>query len=163
MKALSGKNEIDLGITSVTVNSLRLMGDGEKLAAAFEISAGGSSGRIYAVGEPYFDEERRVLSIRNFQFAEEMRSGLAKTAAWLLRPALSGFLSAKLEWNLASQIDGLTNEARELIALRNLSDEFEFRGTLESAKFHELRVTAEGIEIGLNLEGAATLTYKPGY
>ena len=35
MKSLSGKNGIDLGIAAVTVNSLRLMGSGEKLAAAF--------------------------------------------------------------------------------------------------------------------------------
>ncbi len=163
MKVLSGKNRVDPGIIPVTVNSLRLMGSGEKLTAAFGISAGGSSGTIYATGEPYFDEERRVLSVRNLELTEETRSRAAKTAAWLLRPALTGFLSEKLEWKLASQIDDLTNEARELIALRSLNDEFEFRGTLESAKFNELRVAAQGIEIGLNLEGAATLTYKPGY
>ena len=80
--------------------------------------------------------ERRVLSVKNLELAEEMRSGQAKTAAWLLRPALMHFLSEKLEWELASKIDDLTDEARELIALRNLSDEFEFRGTLESAKFN---------------------------
>ena len=163
MKSLSGENSIDLGVTSVTVRSLRLMGSGEKLAAAFEISAGGSTGTIYAAGTPYFDEETRVLSVKDFELAEEMRGGLIKTAAWLLRPALTNFLSKKLQWELGPQIDGLTDEVRELIALRNLSDEFEFKGTLESAKFGGLRVTAEGIEIGLNLEGAAALTYRPAY
>ena len=163
MKAFSAGDKIDLGITSVAVKSLRLMGSGEKLVAAFEITAGNSNGTIYAVGEPYFDEETRVLSVKNFELDEEMRGGLVKAAAWLLRPALVKFLNEKLEWKLGSKIDDLTDEARELIALRDLSDEFEFRGTLQTAKFNELRVTAQGIEIGLNLEGAAVLTYIPTY
>ena len=163
MKALSGKNRIDLGITSVTVNALRLMGSGEKLIAAFEISAGTSSGTIYAAGKPYFDEEARILSVADFELAEEIRSGPVKAAAWLLRPALTNFLSEKLAWELGPQIDALVNDAREGIALRDLSDEFEFRGTLESANFSGLRVAAGGIEIGLNLEGTAALTYRPSY
>gem|GEM_PF-1978817 len=162
MKALSGA-KIDMGITSVTVKSLRLMGSGENLAAAFEISAGTSSGTIYAVGEPYFDEDTRVLSIKNFDLDEGTREGLINAAAWLLRPVLMKFLSEKLEWELGSKIDELTNEARDIIASHELSDEFELKGTLESAKFNGVRVTGQGIEIGLNLEGAATLTYMPAY
>jgi hypothetical protein len=139
------------------------MGSGEKLAAEFEINAGTSSGTIYAFGELDFNEETRILSVKNFELDAEVRSGLAKSAAWLLRPALVNFLSKNLKWELGSQIDKLTEEARSTIALRDLSDEFEFRGTLESAKFNELRVTAQGIEIGLNLEGSAILTYMPIY
>jgi hypothetical protein len=160
---LSAGDAIDLGITSVTVRSLRLMGSGEKLAAEFEIKAGTSSGTIYALGELDFDEETRILSVKNFELDYEARSALAKTAAWLLRLSLVKFLSEKLEWKLGSQIDKLTYEARSIIALRNLSDEFEFKGTLESARFNELRVTAQGVEIGLNLEGSAALTYMPIY
>jgi hypothetical protein len=162
MKALSG-TKIDMGITSVTVKSLRLMGSGENLAAAFEISAGTSSGTIYAAGEPYFDEDTRVLSIKNFDLDEGTREGLINAAAWLLRPVLMKFLSEKLEWELGSKIDELTNEARDIIASHELSDEFELKGTLESAKFNGLRATGQGIEIGLNLEGSATLTYMPAY
>ncbi|GHS93533.1 hypothetical protein AGMMS50276_04270 [Synergistales bacterium] len=163
MKGLSAEDKIDLGVTSVTVKSLRLMGSGEKLVVGFEISAGPSSGTIYAAGELDFDEETRILSVKNFGLDYEVSSALAKTAAWLLRPALLRFLSEKLEWKLGSQIDKLTDEARSIIALRYLSDEFEFRGTLESARFNELRVTAQGVEIGLNLEGSAALTYMPIY
>ncbi|GHV35206.1 hypothetical protein FACS1894187_07420 [Synergistales bacterium] len=163
MKGLSAEDKIDLGITSVNVRSLRLMGSGEKLLAGFEISAGASSGTIYAAGELDFDEETRVLSVKNFGLDYEVSSALAKTAAWLLRPALLKFLSEKLEWKLGSQIDKLTDEARGIIAARDLGTEFEFRGTLESARFSELRVTAQGVEIGLNLEGSAALTYMPIY
>jgi len=160
MRAFSGNN-IDLGIASVAVRSLRLMGSGEKLVIAFEISAGNSRGTIFALGEPYFDENTRVLSIKNFDWDAATRDGLMRTAAWLLRPVLVRFLSGRLEWELGSQIDKLTDEARYLVASLDLSDEFELRGTLESAKFNELRVTEQGIEIALNLEGAAALTYTP--
>ena len=162
MKALSG-SKIDMGVASVGVKSLRLMGSGANLVAAFEINAGTSSGTIYAAGEPCFDKDTRVLSVKNFDLDEGTRAGLVKTAAWLLRPALVKFLSGKLEWELGSQIDDLTDEARGIIALRDLSDEFELRGTLESAKFSGLRVTGQGIEIGINLKGTAALTYMPVY
>jgi hypothetical protein len=72
-------------------------------------------------------------------------------------------LSEKLKWELGHNIDKLINEARNIIASRELSDDFEFKGTLKSAKFNELRVTGQGIEVGLCLEGAATLTYIPRY
>ena len=160
MRAFSGAS-IDLGITSVAVRSLRLMGSGEKLVMAFEIGAGNSSGMLYAVGEPYFDEDTRILTIRNFDLDADTRAGLTGAAAWLLRPALVGFLNGRLEWGLGSQIDKLTDEARDIIATLDLSDEFELRGTLESAKFNGLRITGQGIEIGLDLEGAVTLTYLP--
>jgi hypothetical protein len=160
MKALSG-TKIDMGITSITVSSLRLMGSGERLIASIGINAGTSGGNIYAVGEPYFDEETRVLSIKNFALDEGTRSGLVETAAWLLRPVLVNVLNEKLVWELGAKIDKLIDEAREIIASREINDEFELEGTLKSAKFNELRVTGQGIEIGLNLEGALTLTYNP--
>ncbi|MCL2767430.1 MAG: DUF4403 family protein, partial [Synergistaceae bacterium] len=160
MKTLSGV-KIDMGIASVTVNSLRLMGSGTRLIAAIGITTGTSSGTIYAAGEPYFDEQSRVISIKDFDLDEETRDGLFQTAAWLLRPMLVNVLSQKLEWQIGPEIDKLTDEAREVIALRDLSDEFELKGTLKSAKFSELRVTGKGIEIALKLEGAATLTYHP--
>jgi hypothetical protein len=161
-KALSGAR-IDMGVASVGVSSPRLMGSGENLMAAFEINAGASRGTIYATGKPHFDEDARVLSIQNFELEEGTRDGLVKTAAWLLRPALVKFLSEKMEWELGREIDKLTDEAREVFASRALSDEFELKGTLKSAKFSDLRVTDQGIEIGLNLEGAAALTYIPPY
>ncbi|MCL1941124.1 MAG: DUF4403 family protein [Synergistaceae bacterium] len=160
MKALSGV-KIDMGIASVSVRSLRLMGSGDRLIAAFGINAGDSGGTIYAAGEPYFDEETRTLSISNFALDEGTRGGLVETAAWLLRPVLLNVLSEKLSWELGPEIDKLTEEAREIIASRELGDEFELKGTLESAKFGELRVTAQGIEIGLNIDGTATLNYIP--
>ena len=160
MKALSGEI-IDLGITTVSVNALRIMGSGERLIAAFEIKAGASSGTIYAAGEPYFDEETRVLSIKNFALDEGMRDTLVEKAAWLLRPVLINALSERLSWELGAKIDELADEARDVIASRELNDEFELNGTLKSAKFNDLRVTDLGIEIGLNLEGAMTLTYIP--
>jgi hypothetical protein len=163
MKALSGV-KIDMGVTSVAVNSLRLMGSGERLIAAFELKAGRDlSGTIYAVGEPYFNEETRVLSIKNFELDEGTRRSLVEKAAWLLRPMLVNVLSDKLKWELGSKIDELANEARNIIASRELNDDFEFCGTLKSVEFNELRVTGQGIEVGLNLEGAATLTYTPRY
>jgi len=162
MKALS-EAKIDMGVASITVRSLRLMGSGENLVAAFEINAGASTGTIYAAGKPHFDEDTRVLSIKDFELDEGTRDGLIKTAAWLLRPALMKYLSEKLKWELGPQIDKLTDEARDAIASRDVSDEFELKGTLKSAKFDGLRVTGQGIEFGLNLEGAATLTYIPAY
>ena len=92
---------------------------------------------------------------------EGTRGGLVGAAAWLLRPALMNFLSDNLEWALGPKIDELTDEAREIIASRNLSDEFELRGTLKTASFKDLRVTEEGVEVGLILEGDAALTYMP--
>ena len=160
MKALSGVN-IDMGVTSVTVNSLRLMGSGERLVAAFEINAAGSTGIIYAAGEPYFDEETRILSVRRFEFDEVTRSGLIATTAWLMRPVLLNTLGEKLSWELGSKIDELTEDTRGIIASRELGDAFELKGTIKSANFEGLRVTGNGIEIGLNLEGAAELTYIP--
>ena len=160
MKALSGV-KIDMGMTSVTVRSLRLMGSGARLISAIELEAGASKGTIYAAGEPYFDEDSRVLSIKNFELEEGTRSGLVETAAWLLRPALMNILSEKLHWELGTQIDKLIEEARDIIASRDLSDELELKGTLLSAKFNELRVAGQGIEIGLNMEGAASLTFFP--
>ena len=162
MKTLS-ESKIDMGITSVSVRSLRLMGSGKNLIAAFEINAGTSSGTIYAAGEPYFDEDTRVLSVKNFELDEGTREGLVGTAAWLLRPVFMKFLSEKLEWELGSEIDTLTDDARKIIVSNALNDEFELKGTLDSAKFNDLRVTDRGIEIGLSLEGAATLTYIPTY
>ena len=160
MKALSG-TKIDMGITSVSVSSLRFMGSGARLIAAIELEAGSSRGTIYAAGEPYFDEDARVLSIKNFDLDEGTRGSLINTAAWLLRPALVNVLNGKLNWELGDKIDELTEATRDIIASRNLSDDFEFRGTLRSVKFSELRVAAQGIEIGLNLEGAAAITYLP--
>ena len=160
MKALQGF-EIDMGITSVFVRSLRIMGSGERLITAFNIDAADSKGTIYAVGEPYFDEETRVLSVKNFELEEGTRSGLVEKAAWLLRPVLMSILSGRLSWELGAKVDELTNDAREIIASRELNDEIELKGTLKSAKFDGLRVTSQGIEIGLNLEGAVTLTYTP--
>ena len=164
MSALSGQS-LNLGIASVTVSSLRFMGSGEKLVMAFEISAGAesSSGTIYALGRPHFDEDTRILSIKNFDLDGETRDGLMRTAAWLLRPALVRFLSGRLEWELGSKIDNLADEARDIIASLDLSDEIELRGTLESEKFDGLRVTDRGIEIGLSLEGSAALRYIPAY
>jgi len=160
MKALSSV-KIDMGIASVTVSSLRLMGSGESLIAAFELNARSSTGTIYAAGEPYFDEDTRVLLIKNFELDERVREGLINKAAWLLRPILMNALNEKLRWELGSKIDELTGDARDAIASRELNDEFELKGTLKSVKFNELRVTGQGIEIGLNLVGAATLTYVP--
>jgi hypothetical protein len=137
------------------------MGSGESLVAAFEINAMNSSGTIYAAGEPYFDEDARVLSINNFRLDEGVREGLVSTAAWLLRPVLMNALSEKLKWELGSKIDDLTGDARYIIASRELSDEFELKGTLKDVKFNDLRVTGQGVEIGLSLEGSATLTYVP--
>ena len=162
MRALSGAS-VDLGVASIGVSSLRIMGSGENLVIAFELSAGNSRGTIFAVGKPYFDESARTLSIRNFDLEAGTRAGLVRAAAWLARPALLSFLSDRLEWKLGSQIDELTDETRRIIASLDLSDEFKLRGTLESAKFNGLRVTAHGIEIGLNLEGALALTYMPVY
>ena len=160
MKALSGEI-IDMGVTSVSVNSLRLMGSGERLIAAFGIKAGASSGTLYAAGEPYFDEDARVLSIKNFALEEGTRDTIVETAAWLLRPVLINALNQRLSWELGAKIDELADEARNIIESRELNDEFELKGTLKSAKFNSLRVTGQGIEIGLNLEGAMTLTYIP--
>jgi len=159
-KALSGV-KIDMGITSVTVGSLRLMGSGESLIAAFEVNTSTTSGTIYAIGEPYFDEDTRVLYIKNFDFEAGVREGLIRTAAWLLRPMLMNTINEKLRWELGPQIDKLTSDARDAIASREINDEFELKGTLKSVKFNQLRVTGQGIEIGLNLEGAATLMFVP--
>ena len=82
---------------------------------------------------------------------------------WLLRPALLRFISEKLKWELGPEIDKLTNYASDIIASHDLSDDFELRGTLESTRFGGLSVTGRGIEIGLNLEGTATLTAKTGH
>lgn len=160
MKALQGL-EINMGIASVTVKSIRIMGSGERLITAFNIEAADSKGTIYAQGEPYFDEETRVLSVKNFELDEGTRLGLIEKAAWLLRPVLMSILNGRLSWELGAKIDGLIDDARDIIASRELNDEIELKGTLKSAKFTGLRVTAEGIEIGLNLEGAVTLTYTP--
>jgi len=160
MRAFSGR-EVDMEAATVTVRSLSLMGSGENLVAAFEISAAGSSGTIYALGEPHFDEDARVLSMKNLELDVETRDGLTKTAAWLLRPALIRFLSEKLEWELGAKIDELMEEARDMFASRNLRDEFELKGTLDIARFSGLRVTSQGIEIALNLEGAAELIHTP--
>jgi len=137
------------------------MGSGEKLIAAFGINAGTSRGTIYAVGEPYFDEETRILSIKNFDLDAGTRDGLIETAAWLVRPVLVNVLRENLEWELGAEIDKLTEEAHDIIASRALNDEFELRGTLKSSKFSGLRVTGQGIEIGLNIEGVASLIYIP--
>jgi hypothetical protein len=160
MNALSGV-KIDMGVTSVTVSSLRIMGSGERLIAAFELNAADSKGTIYAAGEPHFDVENRVLSIKNFALDEGTRTGLVETAAWLMRPVLMNVLSEKLCWELGAKIDNLTNDARDIIASRELNNEFELKGTLKSANFEGLRVTGQGIEFGLNLDGSVTLTYSP--
>ena len=160
MNALS-RASLDLGVASVSVQSLRLMGSGENLVAAFELSTGSSSGTIHALGEPYFNEDTRILSVRNFDLDAGTRAGLVGTAAWLLRPALVSFLNGNLEWALGSQIDKLTDDARRIIASLNISNEFKLRGTLESAHFEGLRVTEQGIEIGLSIDGSLALTYIP--
>lgn len=160
MRALSGR-EIDMGTATVTVRTLNLMGSGKNLVAAFEISAGESSGTIYAIGEPYFHEDTRILSIKNFDLDTGTRDELSRSADWLLQPALVNFLNEKMEWQLGPRIDKLIEETRAIFASRNLSEEFELEGTFGSARFNGLRVTAQGIEIALTLEGAAGLTYTP--
>lgn len=154
-------SEIDLGAAKIDIRSIKIKGDGERILGAVELGMGSLSGRIYVTGSPVYDDKTRTLSVSDFDLEPSTRNELIQSAAWLIRPILLDSIREKLSWNVGNDIDRLLKSARDAVLKRELTPELELNGEINEAKFDNLRVVEQGIEITLFLTGKAGLIYKP--
>jgi len=160
---------LDLGGPELSVESVRVYGSGARLVIALSVRARGGrsflaprlAGTIYLSGIPALDAERQVLSVREVSLDPGTKGLLARTAAWLLRPALSRAVGEALVFPL----DGAIRDARVGVATflkgTRVGEEFLLSGSLGELRLAEIRVEERGVAARAEATGVLEMAWRP--
>lgn len=87
----------------VTVRTLDLSGSGNKMVAQIGVD-GMLSGNLFAIGTPYYNEEKKSISIKDFNYSLDTDNQLQKKASWLLNKLFLRKIQNQLQYSIAEPL-----------------------------------------------------------
>jgi hypothetical protein len=142
------------GKKKVTITDLHLYGRGENIVIKAEVE-GNLKGYVFLHGEPYYDEEKQAITLRNLDFDLHTRNKLHRTASWLLHGKFVKELQNAVQLPLAKEI----NEAKQLVEKSfsnvELSKGIRMETNLISIKPDEFFITSESFVAVIKAIGTA--------
>lgn len=140
------------GRRSVTIDELRLRGEGEEVVV--EVDASGSyNGTIGLSGIPRYNARRDRLEIDKLDYRLATRNFLHRTAAWLFKSRLKRTIQEQLNEQLTANLSSLHEQLRNELKQRELMPGLELRGDLEQLALNGAKVVEEGVELQVLLQG----------
>jgi hypothetical protein len=132
------------GQYKVEVTNIDIYGQNEKLVIKAGLK-GGINGSIYLKGIPYYDTEKRVLTLKNLDYDLDTRSVLIKTANWLLQ----GKFIKQLEQQFTLPLGGQIAEAQKNIGLqlanRQITKGVTLNGNLDTISPDQVYLTSSSL------------------
>lgn len=144
------------GGRSVTINDIRLFGNGGKLIIELATS-GAYRGKIYLSGIPQYDSRQNRLEIRDLDFTLETKSLLTKTAGWLFKSTLKKKIQDNLNDMVTQNLDSMRLQIEEQLTNQQLAKGITLNGVLDQLALGSTYLTPAGIEVVVTITGDINL------
>lgn len=151
--------EFSQGKRSVSVEDVELYGQNTKLIVHLTLS-GAYNGSIYLEGNPYFNEKRNAIDIKNLEFTLNTRNVLFKTGAWLLKSSIKGMIQENLDFLLTYNMDDMRKQIEQQLSQYLLSDQISIEGELAAFEIAEAYLTPEQMVVLMKLSGRVKVLVK---
>ncbi|MFQ3574822.1 MAG: DUF4403 family protein [Cytophagales bacterium] len=142
--------EFQNGKRKVKIEDINIGGKSGKLMADVELS-GNVAERIVLFGEPFFDNSKKEISIKNLEYKLETQKRLVKKANWLLKSKFEKKLEKQMVFSVKKELDdmeqNIKNELKNLGSQHGLLPVFAIR-KIEVAK---LNIKKSNVELMLQI------------
>ncbi len=141
---------------TVIVNDCRIYGSGnERLIIKMSFS-GTNSGVAYFTGKPFYNEQEKILEIRDIDFDVKTKNFLLNNADWMFNRRITNEIASRTRFDLSTYIDS----AKILIATqlnREWVKGIKTTGTMNDLKIVRIYPLAEHLIIRSNASGSLAL------
>lgn len=144
--------EYSSGKYMVKVEDLSLYGQDEKLVVETTLS-GSYKGNVYLTGEPFYNNLRNKVDIKDLKFTLNTKNVLLKTAGWLLKSNLRKQIRENVNFLIDYNLDEIRKEARKQLERYELAPGIVLKGNLDDLSITDVYLTPRGIRVKLGLEG----------
>lgn len=140
------------GKKKVTVDSIRLFGNGDKLIIESHVS-GSLKGTIYFSGIPTYDSTRQVIYMKNLDYELQTKNALAKTAGWLLKSILLKRMRESMVYDLKDDMKLLRQNIDESMNNFALTKQVTVKAMVKEMYPKTIFLTPESLKFVLYVSG----------
>jgi hypothetical protein len=145
---------------TVRIDSLRLLGGGEKLFIKVYVSKA-IKGVIYLEGRPVWDPVARVLEVNELDYQVETKQLLVKSAVGLMDGTIAKKMKEYTRYELGAKMDTLRAELQDQMN-REITRGIYSKGNISALQVDKLLAQPTGIFIGGSLKGDLWLEVDAG-
>lgn len=145
---------------TVRIDSMRLLGGGEKLFVQVYLSKG-IKGVVYLEGKPVWDPVQHVMEIKEMSFDIKSQQILVKSAAWLLDGTIEKKMKEYTRFDVKEKADSLKSQLA-ISMNRELMPGIKSHGTIEQMVVEKLIAQPDGVFVGGNVRGKLWVTVDAG-
>jgi Domain of unknown function (DUF4403) len=147
---------VEAGGKKIKVEDMSLFGNGEQLVVKTKLS-GDFNGNIYFKGTPYYNADKIMIEMKDFDYDLETHNFLHRTASWLF----SGPIRKKMEESMMFPLDenlwALRSSIQETLNHYQIADGIVCRGIINTLKVDQTMLTKGGMRIVLYADGKITV------
>lgn len=140
------------GKKKVTVDSIRLFGNGDKLIIESHVS-GSLKGTIYFSGVPTYDSTRQVIYMKNLDYELQTKNALAKTAGWLMKSILLKRVRESMVYDLKDDMKLLRQSIDQSMSNYALSKQVTVKANVKEMYPKTIFLTPESLKFVFYVSG----------
>jgi Domain of unknown function (DUF4403) len=143
---------VEAGGKKIKVENLNLFGNGDQMVVKTKLS-GDFNGNIYFKGTPYYNTEKIMIEMKDFDYDVETRNFLHRTASWLFSGPIKKKMAESMTFPLDENLWALRSSIQETLNHYQISEGIVCRGTISTLKVEQTALTKGGFRIVLAAEG----------
>lgn len=132
------------GKYKIEVTSIDIYGQNDKLVIKAGLK-GSINGVIYLKGIPYYDNNTRMLSLKNVDYDLDTRSVLIQTANWLLQGKFAKQIEQQFVFPVGPQVDEAQKAIRQQLTNRKVAKGIDFGGRLDTLDPDQVYLTPSSL------------------
>ena len=125
---------------SVTVTDIDLYGQNDKLIIKAGLT-GSITGDVYLRGKPYYDSERKTISLTDLDYDFDTKNLLQRTANWLLHGTFAKLLEKQLTIPVGPQLDELQQSVQNQLKNNQIATGVMLNGVLDEVRPDQVYLT----------------------
>lgn len=145
-----------MGRKQVQLDSLRLYGIDNRLAAAASISKA-LTGVVYLSGLPEYSLEQSKLAMRQVDFDVNTKNVLVKSAAWMLEGVFTKKIEQNMVFEMTQQLDSIKTEINQKLNNYSYQNLFYLKGQVDKIDVQGIYIEPEGIRVTVAARGSANI------
>ena len=147
------------GKYKVTVEDMDLRSDLDQIIVSLKMS-GSYNGRIYVSGQPEFQEEKEVVTVKKLRLKLKTKNVLHKTLAWLFKKRIKKSIEEQLVFPFGDQLAEVRKQIATLSG-HTFSDHLAVNSQLADLHISRILMTSKGIRVEFVSNGKLELVYVP--